>query len=101
MHEALGKTWELIGYANRYIDDKKPWATVKHNEGEFLATMDNTVYILYNIAWMLTLFLPETADKIFTILGANRDAETTSAQGSAQGSAHVYKNGVPRVLTCQ
>ncbi|MBI2064632.1 MAG: methionine--tRNA ligase [Candidatus Yanofskybacteria bacterium] len=76
LHEALGKTWELVGYANKYIDDKKPWAVVKSDAQEFLAIMNNTVFILYNIAWMLVPFMPETADKIFTILGANRDAET-------------------------
>ncbi len=76
LHEALGRTWDLIGYANKYIDDKKPWAAVKHDEAEFLATMNNVVFILYNIAWMLVPFLPEIADKIFTILGANRDTKT-------------------------
>lgn len=76
LHEALGRTWDLIGYANRYIDDKKPWAAVKNDQAEFLAIMNNAVFVLYNIAWMLTPFLPETADKIFTILGANKDAET-------------------------
>lgn len=76
LHEALGRTWDLIGYANKYIDDKKPWAVVKHDEGEFLAIMNNAVFILYNIAWMLVPFLPETADKIFKTLGADRDVKT-------------------------
>ncbi|MDP3697705.1 MAG: methionine--tRNA ligase [Candidatus Taylorbacteria bacterium] len=76
LHEALGRTWDLVGFANKYIDDKKPWAAVKHDEAEFLAIMNNALYILYNIAWMLVPFLPETADKIFTTLGADRDVKT-------------------------
>jgi methionyl-tRNA synthetase len=76
LHEALGRAWDLIGYANRYIDEKKPWAEVKQDEDRFLATMNNAVFILYNVAWMLVPFLPETADKIFTTLGANRDVKT-------------------------
>lgn len=76
LHEALGRTWDLIGYANKYIDDKKPWAVVKYDEGEFLTVMNNAVFILYNIAWMLVPFMPETADKIFKSLGADRDTKT-------------------------
>lgn len=76
LHEALGRTWDLIGYANKYLDEKSPWKAIKYDEGEFLAIMNNAVFILYNIAWMLVPFLPETADKIFTTLGANRDAKT-------------------------
>ena len=76
LHEALGRTWYLIGYANKYIDDKKPWAIVKHDEGEFLAVMNNAVFILYNIAWMVVPFMPETADKIFKALGADRETKT-------------------------
>lgn len=76
LHEALGRTWDLVGYANKYIDDEKPWVAVKADPQEFLTIMNNTVFILYNIAWMLTPFIPETADKIFTTLGANRDART-------------------------
>ena len=76
LHESLGRTWDLIGVANKYLDDHKPWVSVKENPEKFLATMNNVVFILYNVAWMLTPFMPETANKIFTILGANRDAET-------------------------
>ena len=76
LHESLGKTWELIGVANKYVDDHKPWISVKENPEKFLVTMNNVVFILYNVAWMLTPFMPETVDKIFKTLGANRDATT-------------------------
>jgi len=76
LHEALGRTWDLIGVANKYLDDHKPWVSVKENPEKFLATMNNVVFIIYNVAWMLASFLPETSDKIFKTLGADRDAET-------------------------
>jgi len=76
LHEALGRTWDLVGFANRYIDEQKPWVAAKGDAQDFLKIMNNALYILYNIAWMLTPFLPETADKIFTTLGADRDAKT-------------------------
>lgn len=76
LHEALGRTWDLIGFANKYIDEEKPWIAAKADAGDFLKIMNNAAFILYNIAWMLTPFLPETADKIFTALGADRDVKT-------------------------
>lgn len=69
LHEAIGSIWELIGFANQYIDDKKPWAAIKHNEGEFLMIMTNLMLMLHNIAYLLSPFLPETANKIVEIFG--------------------------------
>ena len=70
LHEALSALWSLIIYANRYIDDKKPWAAIKHDEKEFLAIMINLVYLIHSVAGLLQPFLPETSEKIFNIFGA-------------------------------
>lgn len=69
LHEALAKIWELISFADKYLDDKKPWAAIKHDEKEFLGIMTNLVVAIYNVAWMLQPFMPETADKIAKIFG--------------------------------
>jgi methionyl-tRNA synthetase len=74
LHEALSKTWELIGYGDKYLDNKAPWKVIKADEAEFLKIMCNTLYIIYNIAWMLVPFMPETANKIFEMMGADREA---------------------------
>lgn len=69
LHEAIGSIWELIGFANQYIDDKKPWGAIKHDEKEFLGIMTNLMPILHNISFLLSPFLPETAKKITDIFG--------------------------------
>jgi len=74
LHEAVADVWELIGFADKYMDDRKPWAAIKHDEKEFLEIMTNLVAIIYNVAWMLLPFMPETADKIFESFGADKDA---------------------------
>ena len=74
LHEAAGNIWELIGFANKYMDEKAPWAAIKYDESEFLATMTNLLYVLYNISWMLLPFMPDTADKIFETFGADKNA---------------------------
>lgn len=69
LHEAIGSIWELIGFANQYIDNKKPWAAIKHDEGEFLVIMTNLMLMIHNITFLLSPFLPETAKKITDIFG--------------------------------
>ncbi len=72
LHEALGKTWELIAFADKYLNDKKPWQLVKENEKEFLAVMTNLVFLIYTIwAFLLKPFMPETAKKIRVSFGAD------------------------------
>ena len=76
LHEALGNVWELVSLGDKYMDDKKPWVAIKHDEAEFLKIMTNLVSVLYNVAWMLLPFMPETADKIFEALSADKKAGT-------------------------
>ena len=75
LHEALGNIWELISFADKYMDDRKPWAAIKHDEKEFLEIMTNLVAIIHSVAWMLLPFMPETADKVFESFGANKGAD--------------------------
>jgi methionyl-tRNA synthetase len=76
LHEALVKTWELVGFGDKYLDEKAPWKVIKHDEAEFIKIINNSMYIIYNLAWMLVPFLPETADKIFKAMGADREADS-------------------------
>ena len=69
LHEALTNVWELISFADKYMDDRKPWAAIKHDEAEFLTIMTNLIYILHTIAWSLQPFMPETSKKISEIFG--------------------------------
>ena len=64
LNEALGAAWELISIADRYINDKKPWAL---KEGpEFERTIKNAAYLIGTITNLVEPFLPETAEKIHT-----------------------------------
>lgn len=73
LHEALIAIWELISYADKYVNDTKPWALAKENTEEFKSVMTNLVEIIHSIAKVLAPFMPETADKIFTIFDFNKD----------------------------
>lgn len=68
LHEALASVWDIMSYANAYVDNKKPW-TLKDKPEEFLKVMTNLVLMITSIAWNLYPFMPETSDKIFEIFG--------------------------------
>jgi methionyl-tRNA synthetase len=68
--KALWRIWYVIRFANGYIDAYKPWVLAKKGRGEKLAiVIYDLVETLRHIAWLLTPFLPETANNIAEQLG--------------------------------
>jgi methionyl-tRNA synthetase len=65
----LTAIWDLINYANKYIDDEKPWKLMKSRNQEFDNIIYNLLESLRHIAWMISFYLPETSNKIFVQLG--------------------------------
>jgi len=57
-NKALESIWELIGYCDKYIEDKKPW------QGKSDKVLGDLLYALDNIAVLLKPFLPETSERI-------------------------------------
>ncbi|MBX4211746.1 MAG: class I tRNA ligase family protein [Candidatus Yanofskybacteria bacterium] len=58
LHEALATIWELISFGDSYINEHQIWKT---KDKKVLASL---VVLLDNIAYLLSPFLPETAQKI-------------------------------------
>jgi len=75
LHIALENVFSLADFANLFIDEHKPWA-LGDNPGRLNAVMTNLVMILLNIGWLLKPFLPETSDRVFEILGADKDGNS-------------------------
>lgn len=62
--DALGKIWEVVREANRFIDEEKPWELVKTDQARFDAVMRQLLSNLALIEVTLQPLLPETAAKI-------------------------------------
>jgi len=75
LHVALENVFSLADFANLYIDEHKPWALSESPE-KLNVVITNLVMILLNVAWLLKPFLPETSDRIFEILGADKDGKS-------------------------
>ena len=68
---ALEKIWEVIGFANKFIELSAPWTLAKE---EKTAELGAVMYLLLEAqrvcATLLEPFMPETADKILAQLNA-------------------------------
>jgi len=71
-HDALARIWEEVAWANKYIDETKPWETAKKDKELFAKVMSELVGLLYEISKKLAPFMPETAEKIRTALSADK-----------------------------
>ena len=65
LNEALAALWELIGIADKYINDQKPWA-MKDDPASLGKVITNGCLIIAAITELITPFLPETVEKIAT-----------------------------------
>src|SRR3990167_3230836 len=62
LNEALADVWQLIGTADRFINEKKP--LTEKDPAVFEKTIQEAAYFVSAIANFLSPFLPETAEKI-------------------------------------
>ncbi|MFH1192521.1 MAG: methionine--tRNA ligase [bacterium] len=70
LNEALAVANKLIKECDGIIAETKPWELIKNGENEKACEILFTVVeAIRHIAWMLKPFMPDTADKIFDILG--------------------------------
>jgi methionyl-tRNA synthetase len=72
-NKALIAIWELISAGNKYIDDTAPWTLAKDpaQQQRLGTVMYNLVDSLRVVALLITPFMPETAEKILTLLGSD------------------------------
>ena len=102
--DALMEVFKLIGRANKYIDENKPWALAKDETQQ-----DRLAHVLYNLlecvrisAVLLTPFMPETCEKIFAQIGADESQRTWESAGvwgalSDQAPVSKGENLFPRI----
>ena len=60
LNEALAIIWELIGFCDKYIEEKRLWEEKEENKQE----IGNLVETIKEIAKLLEPFLPKTSEKI-------------------------------------
>jgi len=70
--EALESIWELITFANVYVDEQKPWVLAKAEDKiPIYNALASLVEIIRHIGLLLTPFIPESSEKILTAIGSD------------------------------
>ncbi|GBD03522.1 Methionine--tRNA ligase [bacterium HR19] len=69
LFKALGEIFNLVSYANRYIDQNAPWSKIKINREEAEKIIFNCAYLVKVIVFMLYPFCPETSKKVAQSFG--------------------------------
>lgn len=68
LSEGLEYIWNIVRESNKYIEETKPWELAKTDPERFETVMRKLLDDLAHIASLLAPFLPETAEKIKTML---------------------------------
>ena len=65
---AIETIFNCIRAANKYFDEQKPWIQVKENWEASKETMATCVYIIGNVAQLLSPFLPFSSEEVRKVL---------------------------------
>lgn len=95
LHRALELIWLVIGKANQYVDERKPWVEAKENPAGFLETMTTLVGMVHHVAWLLQPFLPGTSKKIFETFGLPAQAGDRGAKDIPEDYKFTVIKGEP------
>jgi methionyl-tRNA synthetase len=60
----LEKTFELVRFSNKYFDQQEPWKQIKDDPESCNQTLADCVYLIANLAHILTPFLPFSSRKV-------------------------------------
>ncbi len=63
-HEALAKTWEVVAWANKLVDENKLWELGKTDPKKFAEYAKELIHTIQQISTTLQPFIPETSQKI-------------------------------------
>lgn len=66
--EALQKVFELVRFSNKYFDEQQPWKQIKEDADSCEQTLADCVYLIANLAHILTPFLPFSSEKVSRML---------------------------------
>jgi methionyl-tRNA synthetase len=69
LREAFRKLFLLSSFANKHLQDAEPWKLVKEDKEKTGALLRDLVYLVKDLAILVSPFLPQTAERIFSFLG--------------------------------
>ncbi len=81
LHEAVFHVWRLVDFANKMMEEEKPWALIKKNEEKGRAVLCNLLEVLRHISIMISPIIPEASAKIRRQIGLSVEIDTEKENG--------------------
>lgn len=69
--QGLEKVFELVRFSNKYFDEQQPWKQIKDDTESCKQTLADCIYLIANLAHILSPFLPFSSDKVNKMLNAS------------------------------
>ncbi|MDZ4735139.1 MAG: methionine--tRNA ligase [Rhodospirillaceae bacterium] len=63
-HKALDAIWQIVGDANRYVDEQAPWSLKKTDEARMAIVLGVLVNVIRRLALLVQPFVPQSAAKL-------------------------------------
>jgi methionyl-tRNA synthetase len=73
--EAMREAMSLAHEANRYLDTKAPWKTIKEDRDDAASAISTALGVICCLKTVLYPFLPFSSEKLHTMLGFEGDVE--------------------------
>ncbi len=81
LHEAIFHVWRLIDFANKMMEEEKPWSLVKTYPEKGSAILSNMLEVLRHISILISPFTPETSQNIRKQLGLPTEIDRAKEDG--------------------
>ncbi|MBN1258412.1 methionine--tRNA ligase [Candidatus Peregrinibacteria bacterium] len=81
LHEAIFHVWRLIDFANRIIDETKPWSLLKTDPQEGRGVLCHLLEVLRHVSILISPFIPTASIKMRQQLGLPPEIDTKNEQG--------------------
>lgn len=95
LKEGLKSILSLGKAGNRFFQEEEPWATIKTDPDKAKASLTALIFLVRDLAVMLSPYMPETSEKILTMLGESKTGFNHLGQWD---ELNGRKLGTPQIL---
>ena len=94
--DAVGAVFDLLGRANKYIDETAPWVLAKTEEGRerLGVVIYNLLETIRHAAVLLAPFMPATSEKILSVFDCKADWNRLESFGQLQTGTELEDCGI-------
>ncbi|MBL8687908.1 MAG: methionine--tRNA ligase [Rhodospirillaceae bacterium] len=80
-HKALEAQWEVVGAANRYVDEQAPWALKKFDPARMATVLYVLAETIRHLAILAQPVMPQSASRMLDLLAVPEDQRSFAALG--------------------